>query len=378
MLNFTSAELAVKDLASRKPVSAAELRTFLDAASSRYDWGVEDWWRRSLKVSIRFCRSFLNLLVDVGDPELTKLFLSKYCPRLGKQNENASLIPAFIKIASAFSWDDVGEALLDILGTQSPYWGYGEKSGDSVVELLLRVAAGLNDGVPRQALLTKALEKIEKEKTVLHSSTAAEVLWKHAICLGNSQSFDMVISKLEKMEPNELGPFGNVLVQHGSDFDPTSEQLTLLSKIAGKRVEWLEGEIHKLDKLSKTFSWEMPYAVYSGCNEIAEFLHGPQQSMTLRGETSSEKSDKFRKAKKFAAAVNLYRYSDSSYVAKAIEGDGALVSITKTRQWYEDSQVNLARYTEEMANLSTVYRSVEMISTNRPRLELETRIGGLA
>ncbi|CAH0493929.1 unnamed protein product [Peronospora farinosa] len=180
-----SAELAVEDLASRKPVSAAELRTFLDAASSRYDWGVEDWWRRSLKVSIRFCRSFLNLLVDVGDPELTKLFLSKYCPKLGQQHENASLIPAFIKIASTFSWDDVGEALLDVLGTQSPLSSYGE---DSALEMLLRVAAGLNDGVPRQALLAKALEKIEKEKMVLHSSTAAEVLWKHAICLGDSQS----------------------------------------------------------------------------------------------------------------------------------------------------------------------------------------------
>ncbi|CAH0493928.1 unnamed protein product [Peronospora farinosa] len=149
------------------------------------------------------------------------------------------------------------------------------------------------------------------------------------------------------MKPNELGPFGNVLVQHGSDFDPTSEQFALLSKIAAKRVEWLEGDIHKLDKLSKTFSWEMPYA------------------------------DRFRKAKKFAATVNLYRYSDSSYVAKAIEGDGASVTITKIRQWYEDSQAKLARYTEEMANLSKVYRSVDMISTNKPRLELETRIGGL-
>ncbi|UIZ21715.1 hypothetical protein KXD40_000244 [Peronospora effusa] len=330
MLNFTFAELAVKDLASRKPVSAAELRTFLDAATSR----------------------------------------------LGKQNENASLIPAFIKIASTFSWDDVGEALLDVLGTQSPYWGYGEKSGDSVVELLLRVAAGLNDGAPRQALLAKALEEIENDEMVLHSSTAAEVLWKHAICLGDSQSFDMVISRLDKMEPNELGPFGNVLVQHGSDFDPTSEQFALLSKIAAKRVEWLEGEIHKLDKLSKTFSWEMPYAD-SEFEEITEFLRGPQQSMILRGETSSEKFNGFRKAKKFAATVNLYRYSDSSYVAKAIEGDGASVTITKIRQWYEDSQAKLARYTEEMANLSKVYRSVDMISTNRPRLELETRIGGL-
>ncbi|CAH0493927.1 unnamed protein product [Peronospora farinosa] len=160
------------------------------------------------------------------------------------------------------------------------------------------------------------------------------------------------------MKPNELGPFGNVLVQHGSDFDPTSEQFALLSKIAAKRVEWLEGDIHKLDKLSKTFSWEMPYAD-SEFEEITEFLRG------------------FRKAKKFAATVNLYRYSDSSYVAKAIEGDGASVTITKIRQWYEDSQAKLARYTEEMANLSKVYRSVDMISTNKPRLELETRIGGL-
>ncbi|CAI5713219.1 unnamed protein product [Peronospora farinosa] len=372
MLNFTSAEHAIEDLASRKPVSAAALRTFLDAASSKFGWGVEDRGRRGAMASVRFCRSFLNLLVDVGDPELTKLFLSKYCPRLGKQNENASLIPAFIKIASTFSWDDVGEALLDILGTQSPYWGYGEKPGDSAVELLLRVAAGLNDGVPRQALLAKALKKIEKEKTILHSSTAAEVLWKHAICLGDSQSFDMVISKLDKMEPSELGPFGNVLVQHGSDFDPTSEQFALLSKIAAKRVEWLKGEIHKLDKLSKTFSWEMPYAGFSERKEITEFLRGPQQSMTLKGERSDQNFMNLRTAKELATTCNDERIRESSYVAKASvsEHEDAVVIITKTRKWYEDSQANLVRYAEEMANLSDVYKgSKVMIPTKRPRLE---------
>ncbi|CAI5727731.1 unnamed protein product [Peronospora destructor] len=130
-----SAELAVEDLASRKPVIAAELRTFLDAASSRYEWGVDDREQPCAKASVRFCRSFLNLLVDVGDPELVQLFLSKFCPRLGKKKENASLIPGFVKIASTFSWDDVGEALLDVLGTKSRDYDYGE---ESAVELLLR------------------------------------------------------------------------------------------------------------------------------------------------------------------------------------------------------------------------------------------------
>ncbi|CAI5722801.1 unnamed protein product [Peronospora destructor] len=100
-----SVELAVEDLASRKPVNAAVLRTFLDAVSSRYDWSVDDREQPSAKASVRFCRSFLNLLVDVGDPELAKLFLSKFCPRLGKKKENASLVPGFVKIASTFSWE---------------------------------------------------------------------------------------------------------------------------------------------------------------------------------------------------------------------------------------------------------------------------------
>ncbi|CAI5727711.1 unnamed protein product [Peronospora destructor] len=155
MLNVMSAEHAVEDLASRKPVNAPELRIFLDAVSAKFGWGVEDRWRRGAMASVRFCRSFLNLLVDVGDPELAKLFLSKFCPRLGKKKENASLIPGFVKIASTFSWDDVGEALLDVLGTKSRDYDYGE---ESAVELLLRVAAGLNDGAPRQALLAKAVE----------------------------------------------------------------------------------------------------------------------------------------------------------------------------------------------------------------------------
>ncbi|CAI5746346.1 unnamed protein product [Peronospora destructor] len=207
-----SAELAVEDLASRKPVSALELRTFLDAASAKFGWGVEDRGRHGAIASVRFCWSFLNLLVDVGDPELAKLFLSKFCPRLGKKKENASLIPGFIKIASTFSWDDVGEALLDVLGTQSPEYGYGE---DSAVELLLRVAAGFNDRALGR-LYSLKLWRNRKEEMVLHSSTAAEALWSHAICLGDSQSFDMVTSKLDKMEPSELGPFGNVLAQHGT------------------------------------------------------------------------------------------------------------------------------------------------------------------
>ncbi|CAH0491730.1 unnamed protein product [Peronospora farinosa] len=253
-----SAELAVEDLASRKPVSAAELRTFLDAASSSCS---------------------LQVLSQVGAATSKRI-----------------ADPSFIKIASTFSWDDVGEALLDVLGTQSLSSSYGE---DSALEMLLRVAAGLNDGVPRQACSLKLWKKSKKRKWSLHSSTAAEVLWKHAICLGDLQSSIC-------------------------DFNSTSEQFALLSKIAAKRVEWLEGDIHKLDKLSKTFSWE-------------------------RCHTRTA----------------------------TIEGDGASVTITKIRQWYEDSQAKLARYTEEMANLSKVYRSVDMISTNKPRLELETRIGGL-
>ncbi|RMX62499.1 hypothetical protein DD238_007738 [Peronospora effusa] len=174
------------------------------------------------------------------------------------------------------------------------------------------------------------------------------------------------------MEPNELGPFGNVLVQHGSDFDPTSEQFALLSKIAAKRVEWLEGEIHKLDKLSKIFSWEMPYAVYSGCNEIAEFLHGPQQSMTLKGERSDENFTDLHTAKKYATIYNQKRIPESSYVAKASRDgiEDSVVTITKTRKWYEDSQANLMRYAEEVANLSDVYKiSRGRVSTKRPRLE---------
>ncbi|CAI5741745.1 unnamed protein product [Peronospora destructor] len=182
------------------------------------------------------------------------------------------------------------------------------------------------------------------------------------------------------MEPSELGLFGNVLAQHGTVLELESEQFALLSRIAAKRVEWLKGEIEELDKLSKTFSWEMPYAGYYEYKEIAEFLRGPQQTMILRGERSSEnfscearlelcKGKKrerienfssLRKAKKFAATCSRNRSPEPSYIAKAIEGDGAFVTITKTRQWFKDTQTNFARYKEELANLSDVSCNVSI------------------
>lgn len=102
---------------AQKPVDAAALRTFLNAASTRLGSG-KKYCENDDKASVRFCRAFCKLLVDAGNPELVKFFFTKYCPRLGDLDENSTLIPVITKVVSAFDWSIIGEALLDVLGNK--------------------------------------------------------------------------------------------------------------------------------------------------------------------------------------------------------------------------------------------------------------------
>ncbi|KAG6961562.1 hypothetical protein JG687_00007623, partial [Phytophthora cactorum] len=54
---------------------------------------------RTGKAPVRFCRSFCELLLESDNLELTKLFITKYCPRLGFLADNSTLIPVMAKIA---------------------------------------------------------------------------------------------------------------------------------------------------------------------------------------------------------------------------------------------------------------------------------------
>ncbi|KAG2784054.1 hypothetical protein PC129_g21617 [Phytophthora cactorum] len=144
-----------------------------------------------------------------------------------------------------------------------------------------------------------------------------------------------------------------------SDYGKTSEQFVVLKTIAGKRTEWLKEEIEKLDKIDKDFSWGMPYADDPEYPEVEEFLRGSEQSWTVRGvQTFNGQIQEFaglREAKEYAKrCLNEGQY-ESSYTTEAGEDNDPFVTITKTRKWFEDSQVKLAQYKAELARLSEIY-----------------------
>ncbi|KAG2818208.1 hypothetical protein PC118_g13032 [Phytophthora cactorum] len=83
------------------------------------------------------------------------------------------------------------------------------------MEMLLLVAGGLDDGVAKQALINAAMAK---EDYVLRSREAIEVLW-DTVRLGDKQTFDMVMKKIQTMDPPELGQFAKVFSRFINDYD---------------------------------------------------------------------------------------------------------------------------------------------------------------
>lgn len=234
------------------------------------------------------------------------------------------------------------------MGTRNNDVDYYGEIGDSDEELLLRVAAGLDNGVAQQALLSAAMEKND---LALRSLEAINVLWKRAVRPGNNKTFIMVTKKIQERKPSELGPFVEVLSHYVDDYGSMSEQFVVLSSIAAKRMDWLKDEIQKL---SKTFSWRMPYAQDPANREMEVFLRGPKRSKTFSGVL--QKFSGLREAEGFATTCKHKNQHQASYRAEAAEGEDAFVTITKTRQWFEDTQVKLARFQVELASLSEIYK----------------------
>ncbi|KAG3127641.1 hypothetical protein PI126_g21762 [Phytophthora idaei] len=167
-----------------------------------------------------------------------------------------------IKIARTFVWEDIGEDLLKVLGCRKFTRPGG--NGASDMEMLLLVAGGLDDGVAKQALINASMAR---EDYVIRSREAVEVLWS-AVRSGDTQTVDLITTKIQEREPHELGHFVGVFSRYINDYGEVSE-LHVLKTIASKRKEWLKQEMEKLDKVGKEFSWRMPYADFS---PIKEFL----------------------------------------------------------------------------------------------------------
>ncbi|EEY69706.1 uncharacterized protein PITG_06181 [Phytophthora infestans T30-4] len=353
--NLMSAELAVEELASRRPVDATALHNLLDTTTTKYGWGEVSTWRRVPKASVRFCRTFCELLVDSNDLELTKLFLTNFCPKLGFLTGNSTLIPVMIKLARVFAWDDVGVLLLNVLGNRTNEYNYFADPGESDMEVLLHVAGGIDDGIAKLSLIEAA---IAKDDYFLSSVEAVDVLWS-VVRSGDKQSFDLIISKIQKRDPRELGPFVEVFSRHLTDYDESTAQRGVLQGIADKRMQWLKREIERLEKIDKEFSWRMPYAEDPDYPSFEDFLRGPDRFWIMKGvPTWDGDVQEFtgpREVKKYAKRCLFEGQYESSYTAEAKAGETLFVTITKTRKWFEDSQVKLAQYQTELSRLSTIY-----------------------
>ncbi|EGZ25951.1 hypothetical protein PHYSODRAFT_326906 [Phytophthora sojae] len=272
LLNLVSEEVAVEELLSRRPVDATVLRNFLD-----------------------------KLLLDVGDVDLAKLFLSTYCPYLG---------------------DD-------------------ETPGESEMELLLQVADMVEDARAQQDLIKLATEK----NLELRSSKVIDMFMKHILLPADAQTFEQITGKIMKKKPKKLGLFIEVFSKYVDSSDTTGK-FDVLETIASERMDWLKEEISRLDQVDKTFSWKMPYAKDSIHPRIAAFLQGPKRSMTTEGVA---KFADLHKAKEFVSYYS-YRYRrKASFKMVAAQGNEPFVTITKTREWFDHAQKKLVQYREELA-----------------------------
>ncbi|KAL4177243.1 hypothetical protein KRP22_002177 [Phytophthora ramorum] len=135
------------------------------------------------------------------------------------------------------------------------------------------------------------------------------------------------------------------------EVEANDETTSLLASLAEKRIVWLKEKIQQLDG---PFSWEMPDVQFPtvGCHDIDDFLTGPGRSKAT-GRSS------FTEARKFVTTNMRGSQTESSYTMEPVDdGRKALVKITKTRAWYDNSRVKkLAEYKVELERPTKLYRS---------------------
>ncbi|EGZ25971.1 hypothetical protein PHYSODRAFT_480540 [Phytophthora sojae] len=353
-LEIMSVEVAVEALMARRPVGAADLRAFLDKASKRMA-AAKGKWANKEKASVRFCRSFIELLIEAGDPDLATLFVTRFCPRLGLLNENTSLIPGITKILKTFDWNEIGAAMLDVLREKNQEF---LRNGDSALELTLQVLDGLDDGAARQALLKLAMALTIEADTKppprgvkpvdLNSPKVTGILSKHALGASDNSIFETLANHFMQKDPKDLGPMLEACSQYVGDLDEESDRFSTLAAIAAKRIEWLKSEIQRLDR---AFSWEMPDAVFPENPKIEAFLRGTDTSVNTVGLKAF---NSLPEARKYAA--DCVQNGASFTMKPAGKGKKAFVTITKTRKWYNDCQKSVREYQTEVENLVQLYK----------------------
>jgi hypothetical protein len=369
-LKFMSMGLAAEALMARRPVGAADLRAFLDAASKRFasEQKAPAWAGEDKTASVRFCRSFCELLVEAGDEALAKLFFTEYCPRLGTLQDNTTLVPVIQKVVRTFDWKEIGDALLDVLGNETHAFVEEDAMGDHDLELTLQVLDGLDNGAAHRALLKMAVEKyldVEKNGGDLDISKVVGTMWKHVFRSGDKVVFDLLADRFKSKKPSELGPMLEVTAQYAAGLGEEDGIFKTLAGIANARMEWLKGRIKVLEK---PFSWNMPKAQFPSNKTIEDFLRGPEVSMKTEGLMTFSG---LPEARKYAAKCCRESQKGSSFTMKpAGKGKTAYVTIKKTRKWFDGCQKKLREYQAELEKLKQIYeRSAEGSANKKRRVE---------
>lgn len=210
------------------------------------------------------------------------------------------------------------------------------------MELTLRVVDSLEDGAAQQALLKMALEKaMERKDEKFCSSEVAGLLWKWAMKCADKTTFDALKNKLKQADASTLQPTIETLLNTLVTGDRAGEMSSLLQTARSSRIKWLKEQIQEL---SKPFTWEMPDAKLYSNRDVETFLRGPEESMTVEFDTIEDARD-------YAEAWENRMNNSSFKTEAASSGENAFITITKTREWFDDRQKTLEQYKEELTRM---------------------------
>ncbi|KAE9077265.1 hypothetical protein PF010_g23574 [Phytophthora fragariae] len=318
-LRFMPIDVAADAMHGHKPVDGAALRTLFGRATIRLkdENGYREDWESEYTLSRKFREVVCDLLVDAGDPSVVSLFFKDYCGTLGYMEGDEALVLSITKILRAYDWGEIGDAV------SKKFRDSVDEGGLSALEMILRVADGLDSGAAQKALYDMAGKQTATIKD--------EELLKNA-------------------DPSLLGPSIQYLSQYESSADEKDEKAAVVVSVVPKRIKWLKDQIEVLEK---PFSWEMREAQFPDNAEIQSFLRGPEESMETK---EAKKFDNLQEAGKYAAKWMNEKQTKCSFEMEAHEKEGeASVTITKTRDWFLKQQSDLVLYRKELRRLVDRY-----------------------
>ncbi|ETN18788.1 hypothetical protein PPTG_04273 [Phytophthora nicotianae INRA-310] len=355
-LAFMPIDVVVDTVYARKPIDAATLRNLLNDIGTRLDEGRKYFNRDDLSVK-SFCL-ICEMLLDARDSELVKMFFTDtsskfgsleppipvFSPPFGRLKNWASLVPVITKILRTFDWKDYGEDLLHRFGSWNKYDIKVYDHEESRMRMALQIVDGLDNGAAQDALLRmifQMAEALDKEDIRLFRDVGLLLKW---ISRSSEKTvIDKVSTILNQIDPSRLGS----VIEKSLPFWADIEKVEELAAIATKRMQWLTDQIESMDK---PFSWEMPHASFPDNNKVEIFLRGPDATMKVTKKVQKFKS--FQDANNYAAKWIREEQVNASFETEASSTNAdAVVTITKTRKYFNECQHKLQAYKTELNQL---------------------------